>query len=1181
MRPVSVRLLDRRELDQVLARPRGWVLVDHQASGSDRPSILHAASCAWLRRIKNAPVRFAESPATVGPWLLRQRGPEGLGWKRCPSCEALPPQATTRALPERDTGETVWTLDRGRDLGVTADVTGDSITVGAFDSPERPFINERQVVARQLSTFTPSVGDRCFVEREGAWTPAVFRGPDPNGWLVVDDHGGTQVAQPTGVRFRRLSPLQAPLEDLAAHRTGEVARSATRSAFLTEYYTLAEAARGMDAIASAAIALHVHQVSVARRVLADPVQRYLLADEVGLGKTIEAGLIIRQRLIDAPRSGILVLVPEPLLWQWEDELDAKFGVREFRRGGIEVASYDDPRALRRTTPPDLVVIDEAHRVAAGFESPVPEHAERYEAIRAIAHDSPRVLVLSATPVLHHERDLLAMLHLLDPDAHPLDDIDAFVRRVRDRENLGRLFLGVAPDTPAFLLAAPLRELRAAYPQDNRLHALLDRVEHVSSDDHARASALADVRVHLSETYRLHHRLLRNRRATIAGSSYRVRGRAGVDVVDDGDARRTKVEDWLEEWRSVVLEDAFELEIPEDKASALFWLFVQAASGDLEVLRNLAVYRLELKRQARHAAGLTPEEAALIRGIPTSDRQRTALRRVAGLLEEVTAELAADDAPQPSESLQNIASALRRPGLGDRVVAFTTATPTARALERLLTRLWSNVTVLGCTREQDHLQRREVIAAFGRAQRAILICDASAEEGLNLQMADRVIHADLPVTTSRVEQRLGRVDRFSEGEAIASTAVAAGQSDAYVAAWLHALRDGFLVFSTSTASVQYAIEAVERSFLIEAFQNGVLASSDLTRRLADAVQAEQARIDRVDSLDALASQERDDAIWVERVTEVERDHGPAFARAVRETVRAYEGDLGPRLVRRREGGDVVDIFRRTPAIQIHSALAEAPIGTTAERPLAVADPELGLLRPGSPLVEALKLQLAGDDRAQLFALWHTDEQRHHDLLAIRAEVVVRADPADAFALLRELETRRSRSARARRSDADAPLDLAAVRRRVDEYLPPRLVQLWLHGDASLITDRTELDALELAVAAAEGDAWSDRAWTAAFELAGVLSAAALFGDFDGAVREHALAAAGDEQAFIGAARRAEEAWRDVQHRVRMRAELTGDATAKLDLEHETLMAEALVGAIRHPIVEWNSAGLVALSGRGLP
>ncbi len=99
-----------------------------------------------------------------------------------------------------------------------------------------------------------------------------------------------------------------------------------RQAAMLPLLKLRGAAQGMTALVSAGIDLAPHQVAAVRRVLTDPVQRYLLADEVGLGKTIEAGLIIRQHLIDRPDTSVLVVVPAHLCGQWRGELEAKLSL---------------------------------------------------------------------------------------------------------------------------------------------------------------------------------------------------------------------------------------------------------------------------------------------------------------------------------------------------------------------------------------------------------------------------------------------------------------------------------------------------------------------------------------------------------------------------------------------------------------------------------------------------------------------------------------------------------------------------------------------------------------------------------------------------------------------------------------------------------------------------------------
>ena len=97
-----------------------------------------------------------------------------------------------------------------------------------------------------------------------------------------------------------------------------------RAEWLTRYARQVELSQGLQGLVSSTLELFPHQVEVVRRVLQDPVIRYLLADEVGLGKTIKAGAILRQLRLDSPRIAINVFTPDVLVSQWQGELATRF-----------------------------------------------------------------------------------------------------------------------------------------------------------------------------------------------------------------------------------------------------------------------------------------------------------------------------------------------------------------------------------------------------------------------------------------------------------------------------------------------------------------------------------------------------------------------------------------------------------------------------------------------------------------------------------------------------------------------------------------------------------------------------------------------------------------------------------------------------------------------------------------
>ena len=209
---------------------------------------------------------------------------------------------------------------------------------------------------------------------------------------------------------------------------------------------------GVLALGGARIDLLPHQILTAQRALADASVRFLLADEVGLGKTIEAGLIMQSLLAMNPNLRVLVVAPGALVSQWFFELYIKFGGRQFTMldgDRIENAN-DDPwaqqfticssraledlsprQALRfATTEWDIVIMDECHRMQPG--------GILYQRMTVLSRNSPHVLLLSATPPRQHARNYLGLLHLLQPDAYPLDEVASFQAKMDLSQEISQL-----------------------------------------------------------------------------------------------------------------------------------------------------------------------------------------------------------------------------------------------------------------------------------------------------------------------------------------------------------------------------------------------------------------------------------------------------------------------------------------------------------------------------------------------------------------------------------------------------------------------------------------------------------------------------------------------------------------------------------------------------------------------
>ncbi len=428
--------------------------------------------------------------------------------------------------------------------------------------------------------------------------------------------------------------------------------------------------------------------------------RLLLADDVGLGKTIQAGLIVAELVRREPAPRILLLVPAPLRDQWIDELRSRFslsivtadrgalatlgragafGENPWRRAGVWIASPDflKQRHVLESLPPDawdLLVIDEAH-VACG-------DSDRFETCQAVARRARRVVLLTATP---HSGDVARYARLLDigrlgtsPAAQTTPDLLVFRRTRRDvgmpftrRVRWHHVGLGHTEHRTLAALASYERAVLSSAGPDAHEHALL----------------LLTV---------LRKRAL----STFAALSRSISRRLG----------------WLGDSQD------------ED---ALDW--VQPRLGFEDMQDDAA----EEERAALTAhTGLD------------AGRERVFLRQLRGL---------ADEAARRDSKVQRLVELINR--TGEPIVAFSEFRDSLEAVER---RLHAGRAIAVLHGAQDPNERRLHLKRFLEGTASVLLATDVAGQGLNLQTRARwVASLELPWNPARLEQRIGRVDRIGQ------------------------------------------------------------------------------------------------------------------------------------------------------------------------------------------------------------------------------------------------------------------------------------------------------------------------------------------------------------------------------------------------------------------------------------
>ena len=447
--------------------------------------------------------------------------------------------------------------------------------------------------------------------------------------------------------------------------------------------------------------------------------RLLIADDVGIGKTIEAGLIARELLDRGDIDRTTVLCPPHLVDQWIGELERRFHIHAvavtaasasrlerglppgesiFRVHIHTVVSLDYIKSDRRRSEflracPEFVIVDEAHTCTSTGQG----RHQRYELLRGLAGSPERHLVLlTATPHSGDEAAFYRLLGLLDPDFEKLSDATD-EQRVRLRERLSHHMVQrrrVDIDEWKEGVLFPRRETKEL---QYRLTGAWERLFSGVLDYCAAVVAAAEgderrQRLNFWSTLAL----MRCVASSPAAAVQALRTRADLDTLEDDDTLFARVFDGVT--------DA----LPEDD--------LEPSSGSDDPIL------IQLIDQAERLAGQA--------GDP----------KLKALSEHVR-ELLAD---------------------GFNPVVFCRYIATAHYLDQHLQKQFKDVDVRVVTGELTGEERAAQVEALGDSERRLLIATDCLSEGVNLQGSfDAVVHYDLSWNPTRHEQREGRVDRFGQ------------------------------------------------------------------------------------------------------------------------------------------------------------------------------------------------------------------------------------------------------------------------------------------------------------------------------------------------------------------------------------------------------------------------------------
>lgn len=474
-----------------------------------------------------------------------------------------------------------------------------------------------------------------------------------------------------------------------------------------------------------------HQRYALERAISTNEVRYMLADEVGLGKTIEAGLIIKELEARGLIERVLVVCPKGLMTQWEAEMLEKFGER------FAIVQPDDYATLRKVNPDqnvfsslthvispmdaikplderngwtqekidqynqeriesviagawDLIIIDEAHRVAGQSDG-----VARHKLGELLSKASPHLLLLTATPHSGKTEPFLRLMRLLDENAFP--NIKAVVREQ------------VAP----YLIRTEKREAvdNEGNPLFHKRHTHIMEIAWEPRHELQR-QLYEEVTEYVRNGYNKAIRERKNYIGFLMILFQRLVSSSTEAIIDAMAKRLNALEMQSEQLHSGNFSDLVESDMEESLKDALLLL----STNIKEEIRQLQAL-LSLAKQA-HIQCMDAKQEALI-----------------DLLEKI-----------------------QRQEPGAKIILFTEFVATQEGIRQLAE--YNGISTVLINGSMSLEERNVSLDKFRREKQMLISTDAGGE-GLNLQCAHIVINFDLPWNPMKIEQRIGRADRIGQ------------------------------------------------------------------------------------------------------------------------------------------------------------------------------------------------------------------------------------------------------------------------------------------------------------------------------------------------------------------------------------------------------------------------------------
>ncbi|WP_248516303.1 DEAD/DEAH box helicase [Salinarchaeum laminariae] len=684
------------------------------------------------------------------------------------------------------------------------------------------------------------------------------------------------------------------------------------------------------ALSGSRIDIEPYQVQAAYEILTSYDHRYLIGDEVGLGKTIEAAIVIEELIARDRASRVLIVTPAPLTEQWQAEMREKFDreymvyEREYVEAkrkatpsaniweeddriitSIDFAKQDDMLAALKNLDAewDIAVFDEAHHLTARRDSEGNmDRTERYRVGEAVSENSDGLIFLTGTPHKGKPDQFFFMLQLLDR------------YRFRDEHD-------ITPDGLEDLMIRRLKE--DMYETDGTPMFPEKNIETLpvqfSQEERKLYEAVTD---YITENYDLAGR----EDSTAVGFAMAIYQKRLVSSI-------YAIQKSLEKRKQAIQAGGKD---PDDLSQAVRSLLPQYRE-DPELLTDVQRERLE-------------EEL----GTVSVARNEEQLQQEYEIVSELHQQAKSIETDRKAEELQKYIDGVLKQDPEEKILVFTEYTDT---LEYLRDRIFADMDVAEIYGDLGTTQRREQMEKFREEANVMLATDA-AREGINLQFAHIMVNYDLPWNPTRIDQRIGRLHRYGQDQTVQ-------------------IRNLFVENTRESEILELLLEKIDEIEMTLGMNSDVLGlvldDFDLESQIMSAVESDNSASEVAADIDRQIEQQKDAIRRIEddflirdrfdlsaedgEILDVlERSREESISEDdVRTLVRSFFEEFGGELRGAhpgpvREGGDV---FRLDVPVAISGGQVDDRYErATFTREIAVEKDDIEFIAPDHPLIERI-------------------------------------------------------------------------------------------------------------------------------------------------------------------------------------------------------------------------------------